>query len=96
MKKIKTGANRGKNDTLFPQVFPQGQIGGETNQEGENDAKCVGMPENTNNPEWVTGISPNKEMLFTHKNVNGETRGNGETQPTLDEIWEWLGNPDVE
>ena len=96
MKKIKTGANRGKNDTLFPQVFPQGKIGGETNQEGENDAKCVGMPENTNNPEWVMGISPNKEMLFTHKNVNGETRGNGETQPTLDEIWEWLGNPDVE
>lgn len=66
MKKIKTGANRGKNDTLFPQVFPRGKISGETSNNSENG-------QNIKEPHLGHGMEPQ--------------------QPTLDEIWEWLGNP---
>ena len=49
MKKDKTLRNKTYLDGVFPQVFPQAQIGGETKQD---------------------------------------------EQPTLNEIWDWLGNPD--
>lgn len=52
MKKDKILRNKTYLDGMFPQVFPQGKMGGETNQD---------EPYN---------------------------------QPSVGEIWEWLGNPD--
>lgn len=67
MKKYKTRQNETLKRDLFPQMFPQGQKGGETNENGENGQKSV-EPRLDHNPE--------------------------PQQPTLDEIWEWLGDPD--
>lgn len=51
-------------DGMFPQVFPQGENGGETKTK-----------KNVDSPQQGHGIEPQ--------------------HPTLDEIWEWLGNPDT-
>ena len=45
MGKYKTSRNKAIFDGMFPQLLPQPENGGETNLEGENDAKCVKMTE---------------------------------------------------
>lgn len=77
MGKYKTSRNKAIFDGMFPQLLPQPKNGGETNLEGENDAKCVKMTEKTDNPKWITAITPNKKESFPHEENNGKTCENG-------------------
>ena len=58
MGKYKTSRNKAIFDGMFPQSLPQAKIGGDPNLEGENDAKCVKRTEKTDNPKWITAITP--------------------------------------
>lgn len=72
MGKYKTSRNKAIFDGMFPQPIPQPENGGETNLEGENDAKCVKMTEKTDNPKWITAITPNKKESLPMKKILGK------------------------
>ena len=69
---------------LFPQLLPHPVFRGETNRERELAQNHE--PQMGHNPEPNVGHNP--EPLLEH---DPEPQ-----QPTLDEIWEWLGNPEIE
>ena len=67
---------------LFPRMIPHPIFSGETNIKIR--AVQNSKPQMGHNPEPQMGYCP--EPLLEHDQEP--------QQPTLDEIWEWLGNPD--
>lgn len=67
-------------ETLKGDLFPQ------VLPQGKNGGETNSEPQLGSNPEPRMNHSPRP-----HLGHNPEPQ-----QPTLDEIWEWLGNPDAE
>ena len=81
MKKDKSVQNRSKIDQMFPPCFP--------------GVKRVGKQNRWDSEITPKGLSVQKDCFPTTK-MMGKQQENGETQPSLDEIWEWLGDPNKE
>lgn len=79
MKKDKSVQNRSILDTMFPHFIPTPKMVGKQNK---RDSDII-----------PKGLSDIKDCFPNMKKV-GKQQENGETQPSLDEIWEWLGDPD--
>ena len=84
MKKYKTRHFETLNGDLFPRMLPHPIFSGETSREREvtkiNGPRMVQDPE----PQRVY----DQEPLLEH---DPEPQ-----QSTLDKVWEWLGNPEIE